>query len=128
MSRLIYNAIRTPDGTVLESRHKHDYQEYQDANGLEYMVDGGLDYARRILQDTHAYEELSVSLEDGHERVREFATWGSYGPDGDQPIHYIKLKDMSTDHIEACLENVPRMHPNFKEVFNNELNYRKESM
>ena len=49
MSRLIYNAIRTPDGTVLESRHKHDYQEYQDANGLEYMVDGA-EWALAVFQ------------------------------------------------------------------------------
>jgi len=38
---LIANALRTPDGTVLESKSRHDYKEYIDANGKTYMIDGG---------------------------------------------------------------------------------------
>ena len=33
---LIANALRTPDGTVLESKSRHDYREYVDANGKTY--------------------------------------------------------------------------------------------
>ena len=40
MSTLVYNAIRTPDGTVIESMHRHDYKAYLDKNGKEYMVMG----------------------------------------------------------------------------------------
>ena len=60
MSTLVYNAIRTPDGTVLESRHRHDHVEYIDKNGKEYMVDGGLEYIRRNVHEDAPYEELSV--------------------------------------------------------------------
>ena len=42
---LIRNAIQTPDGTILESTHRHDYKEYKDANGLTYMVDGVCEHA-----------------------------------------------------------------------------------
>jgi hypothetical protein len=41
-TRIVANRIRTPDGTILESKHRHDYVTYTDANGKQYMVDGGL--------------------------------------------------------------------------------------
>ena len=124
MNTLVYNAIRTPDGTVLESTHRHDYIVYQDKNGKEYMVDGGLEYIRRNVYDDAPFEELSIFLEDGQDKVREVVKWGTYGIDGNQPLTYILLKDMSIEHIRACLENVPRMHPAYKKAFQEELKLR----
>jgi hypothetical protein len=124
MSTLVYNAIRTPDGTVLESMHRHDYNVYVDKNGKEYMVDGGLEYTRRNVHADAPYEELSVYLTDGHDKVREAIKWGTYGKDGNQPLTYILLKDMNTEHIRACLEYVPKMHPAYKESFKEELKLR----
>ncbi len=124
MSTLVYNAIRTPDGTILESFHTHDFKTYVDKNGKEYMVDGGRDYVRRNVHDEAPYEELSVYTTDGHDKVREVLKWGTYGINGDQPLTYIALKDMNTEHIEACLENVPSMHPAYKESFKEELKLR----
>lgn len=124
MEHLIYNAIRTPDGTILESRHRHDYKTYLDKNGLEYMVDGGLEYTRRIIQDAEPYTELSVSLEDGHDKVREFCKWGTYGKDGKQPYREVKLAEMTIDHITACLLTQTKMHPNYRQAFMDELQYR----
>lgn len=44
--RILSNRMRTPDGTILESKHRHDYVTHLDANGNEYMLDGGLSYVR----------------------------------------------------------------------------------
>jgi hypothetical protein len=124
MSTLVYNAIRTPDGTIIESKNRHDYVVHKDKNGKEYMVDGGLEYVRRNVHADAPYEELSVYITDGHDKVREVVKWGTYGRDGNQPLTYILLKDMSTEHIRACLENVPSMHPVYKESFKEELKLR----
>ena len=123
-NRIIYNAIRTPDGTVLESRHVYDYKTHTDKNGEVYMVEGGLEYLLPSC-NTHTAEELAVYLEDGHEAVREVATWGSYGKNGDEPLKYILIKDMTEEHIQNCLNNCYRMHPHYREAFENELQWRK---
>ena len=123
MSNIIRNALQTPDGTILESKSRHDYKEYEDTtNGKTYIVDGGLDYIRRSVHSDQV--DLSVTLDDDHEAVREAMTWGTYGINGDQPLTYIKLKDMSLEHIHACLENVLGMYPQYQTAMKNELEYR----
>lgn len=125
-ARIIYNAIRTPDGTTLESRHVYDYKTHTDKNGEVYMVDGGQEYLRRSC-NTHPAEELSVCLEDGHDVVREALSWGTYGIDGNEALKYVKLKDMSVDHIMNCLKNVPRIHPNIRIAFEDEIAFREKN-
>lgn len=123
MSNIIRNAIQTPDGTILESHSRHDYKEYVDTvNGETYMVDGGLEYVRRNAVGEAV--ELTVTLDDPHEVVREAMTWGTYGKNGDEPFRYIKLKDMTLGHICACLEEVTNMYPQYRIAMKNELEYR----
>ena len=42
-AKLIRSCLETPDGTILQSRSRHDYRQHLDANGKTYMLDGGLD-------------------------------------------------------------------------------------
>ena len=122
--KLVYNAIQTPDGTLLESKHRHDFKEHTDTiTGNTYMIDGGLDYIRTSMYPDQV--SLAVYLEDGHDKVREAITWGTYGKNGDQPMSFVKLCDMDTDHIKACIKGQP-LHPQIKTAFKNELIYREE--
>ena len=125
MNDLISNALRTPDGTIIRSRHRHDYVTHTDANGNEYMIDGGLAYVR--CSDWGDEEHLTVTLKDPHELVREECVWGTYGPNGDQPLTYKKLCDMSDAHINAVLENVPTINTAIKTAMLNELEYRNDN-
>ena len=109
MSRLVYNAIRTPDGTVLESYHRHDFQSHKDANGHTYIVDGGLDYIRRNINIEHPSEDLSLLEDDPQEQVGKVVKWGTYGINGDQPLKWVSLRDMSVEHLKACTTNLPSM-------------------
>jgi predicted phosphohydrolase len=126
MSEILVNMIRTPDGTLLQSKHRHDYVTYFDKNGQEYMVDGGHDYLRRIVHDDYPYEEMSLYEEDTIESLREYFVWGTRGKDGKQPLSWIKLKEMMSDHIEAILDTQTHISDAVRELFQRELNYRLE--
>lgn len=122
---IMANRIRTPDGTILQSFNRHDYKVYRDTvSGEEYMVDGGCDYLRRSVNEVRA-EDMTVMSTDPHEVIREAMHWGTRGVDGKQPLRYIPLKEMTTDHIEACLETQLRMHPHFRKAMEDELEFRK---
>ena len=100
----VYNAIRTPDGTVLESTHTHDYRSHVDEITKErYIIDGGLDYRRYSLNHIPA-DDLSVHITEPHTTLREYLTWGTYGNDGNEPLTHLKLSEMDTGHIKAVLE------------------------
>ncbi len=116
---IVANMIRTPDGTILQSMHVHDFVQYVDKNGKEYMVDGGLIYLRRNVHEDAPYEELSVYAHDDHDLIREHMHWGTYGPKGDQPRKWVRVKDLETDHIEAILENC-HLRPEFELIFKRE--------
>ena len=127
MQRLVYNAIQTPDGTILVSRTRHDYVSHTDANGNTYAIDGGLDYQRTSLSgDISLIKDLSVYLEDGIEKCREVLQWGTRGKGGGEKFRWVILKDMTTEHIQACLDTQP-MHPHYIEAFKMELEYRKNA-
>ena len=115
--------IDRPDGTRLESRHRHDYQTHIDANGDEYMLDGGLDYVRRSVNKERAIDAF-IHDDDTHEVIRESFKWGTYGKKGDQPLVLIPLKSMDTEHIEAILETQTHLKAHIVKVFENELEYR----
>ena len=123
--RLIRNAIQTPDGTILESEYRHDYKEYTDANGKTYMVDGGLDYVRRSANG----DEISRCLYDdeSHEVQRNTLKWGSYGINGDQPLKFNTIAEMSSDHIRNVLDYCKSVDPIIKNCMQEELESRYES-
>lgn len=112
MSKILYNAIRTPDGTLLESKFRHDYVTHTDLNGLRYMVDGGHAYLRRALMPAAPYEELSLTEDSYIGDIRKVWTWGTYGKNGDEKYSRVKLKDMTEDHIKAICsqEQYSRWH------------------
>ena len=127
---IIRNAIKTPDGTIIESKHRHDYVSHLDANGETYMVDGGKDYFRGSVNEVPA-TNLRLSTEDNSiEEIREVFTWGSNGVNGDQPTTYTLLKDISDNHLESIIDFLtPRVEGFYREEYRGlmeaELGYRE---
>lgn len=124
MPDIIYNAIKTPDGTLLESFTQHDFRSHTDkVTGSEYSVDGGLSYARRVGPDD--YIEMTVWSDEPHEKKRLFTHWGTYGKNGDEPFRRIPVVSMTVEHIEAVLENC-NVRPSIREVMEDELKFRSK--
>ncbi len=123
MGKLVANKVQTPDGTILESFHRHDYKEYTDTlTGELCIVDGGLDYQRRSLN----VKDISVTTDDPYELQREAFTWGTYGKCGTLPLQRIPLKDLTFEHIYAILETQKQIEGTYvEELFRKELQYRE---
>lgn len=119
---LARNAIKTPDGTIIESHHRHDFVSHTDKNGHGYFVDGGLDYARR--GGPRDYEDLTVFEDADFLIIRNAFSWGSYGKNGDQELKWILLKDLETDHINKILE-LDYINGKVREWMEQELIFRK---
>lgn len=125
---IVFNAIETPDGTILVSSHRHDCQSYKDENGFYYSVDGGLDYLRRSFNsDAPPAKEISLTLSAGIDKIRHVISWGTYGKFGDEPYRRVLLKDMEEDHIQACLDTQKYMYPQLRKAFEMELAYRRRT-
>ncbi len=121
--KLLYNALQTPDGTVITSRSVHDYNSYIDENGKNYFTDGGLNYVRCSAHGDEVH--LSVWSDDDHEIIRERVEWGTYGKDGDRALSWVKIKDMSIDHLKACART-NQSPTKMLGVFINEISYRND--
>ena len=124
MRKLILNRIRTPNGVILTSRHRHDFKSHKDKNGDTYINDGGIDYIKRSV-NIEPYEDLSLYSDDPFEKLREGLEWGTYGKNGNEPLHYKSISNMSTNHIKAVLSQY-RLADYLKEVFEKEISYRNE--
>lgn len=108
---------------VIESMHRHDYVV---CSCKSVAVDGGVAHARRVVMGDFGYDDKSVFVEDGHEAVRKVFKRGSYGKNGDEPLHYIALKDMTDDHLQATIQyNENYKATSFQQIYLDEVEYRK---
>ena len=128
MKRLVANKIRTPDGTILQSFYTHDYKVHKDKNGLEYMVDGGLEYLRRTVHPDSPYVELSVYNTDPFDLIRLSFCWGTRGKDGKQPMTWVALCNLETSHIKLIIETQRQVPDYLLNIFKQELEWRKNEI
>jgi hypothetical protein len=121
-SHLVCNKWKCKDGTILNSRSRHDYVDHYDVNGEYYMLDGGLSYIRH----SGNMECMCVYSTDSHEKIRDNFEWTSYGKTGRDLAKTNLLKNLDTDHIEAIIETQVHLSDHILDVFKNELIYRSK--
>jgi hypothetical protein len=92
-------------GEVLISRHRHDYVMCGCDN--KTMLDGGTEYQRyggKVLK--HVDLSGTIYLTDGFEKCRIAPIWGSYGKDGTDPIKYMSVSEMDTEHLGTVIKEM----------------------
>jgi hypothetical protein len=123
--QIIASMLKTPDGTILRSYHRHDYKTYTDKiTGKEYMIDGGNDYIRSSANGDEIY--ITIMDDEPFTVIRQFFSWGTRGKDGRQPVQYKPLMSLDTDHIQAILETQTHISENTRNMFLQELDLRGE--
>ena len=124
---LLHNSIQCPDGTILVSRHQHDFVEHKQDDGREYFLDGGLAYSRIGYSDND-YIDLCIYTDQPHEEIREGFEWGSsFDKDMNRlpATEYIKLKDITNDHLESIFKLLSNSDGGkIMDVILNEMQYR----
>jgi len=108
---------------TLVSRHVHDFNKCGCPN--EAFVDGGSYYQRYGAKDMKKIHAYAINDDDDFELVRQFATRGSRGIDGKQPLIWIPISHLTDDHIQAILEyGGAEWH---LELLKKEIKYRHEN-
>lgn len=123
-NKLLLNRWMTKDGTVLFSRHRHDFVQHFDiVDQAIVYVDGGLDYARTggDLLNMCCYDN-----EQDHEEVRNNYMWTSFGANGDEPAKRQAIMHLTSQHIEAILATQVHLPEQVKNMFKRELNFRSK--
>lgn len=121
---LLYRAIQTPDGTVLATRHRHDYKTYTDTITNEmYMIDGGLEPYYRVSVNNVKPKMIEYYHDDNIEILRNVIKRGEK-----------LIKNCSNKHLENIIEYVLGLNDNITEEQTNycyfitaELLYRKKN-
>jgi len=122
---LIYSALITPDGTKLCSRHRHNFVSHVDTvTGSYYFVDGGNPFNRCSINDDAT--EVLVNDDSPIDHARNILDWGTRGPNGDQPLEYVLLKDLSTNHLKELITNYLPPDSKYMNHFKLELSSRQK--
>lgn len=101
--QIVYNSVTCLECLkTLVSYHRHDYQTCGCKN--ETMVDGGTAYLRYGGKDMRKLSLYTIYADDDFQLVRQYATRGSRGVNGDEPLTWIPLCKMTDDHLEAVLD------------------------
>lgn len=121
--KLIANRWVSPAGEILQSKHRYDFVTDSAGN----FIDGGLSYIR-IGGSQEGWTDCCVYSDDTHELKRKYFMWGNRGRNGNEPLTWLALKDMETEHIWNIIRDMGHaMQEHILKMFRDEIRLRKDS-
>ena len=101
MNEIILNRAKCNKyGDIITSYHGHDYVSCK--CGL-ITVDGGTNYLKRTGELSDAIE-MSIDSSSPFEVIRENYHRGGRGKNGDEPLKWVPMSEMSDEWLLACIE------------------------
>lgn len=101
LKHLICSRIKTPDGTILTSRHRHDFVQHYDVLADDtYFIDGGGDYFRTTVNKIPS-SNVSIYSTSPFELIRENMYRGTFDKDGDRI--WKPISKCSNEHLKNIL-------------------------
>lgn len=94
-------------GDVLISKHRHDFVSCKCGN---VSIDGSTSCPRSIVSDREHYLNCSLYTDSDFKEIRQHVYRGSYGADGKQPFEWIRLCDMSDEHLKNVIKYKIEQH------------------
>lgn len=101
---------------------KHWLKQGQDLRFFQFLYNNGVDGVNPLY---HLEENEIIHKMFPEEPKRNYVLWGTRGKNGDQPLKYKLLKDLTNSHIKAILRTQPQLSSKDRTIFKDELDYRK---
>ena len=109
-NKLIYNSVICLFcGETLVSRYRHDFKTCSCEN--KTFVDGGNEYQRSGGKDLNLIQSYCIDDSENFETLRFYIERGTRGIVGDEPLHYVKLKDIDDDWLQNIIKYEEELRP-----------------
>jgi len=96
-----------------------------DLRFTQFMFNSGFDINNDLNGSLYYWEEDEILQFFPDINPIEYLYWGTQGKDGKQPLTFVLIKDLATDHLRAILANVSQIGDLHKETIINELKQRE---
>lgn len=123
----IYETNQEIDDVVMEIIEHEDelrqtWKENPDWRLTQLLVNTGV--MPNTPGEWYYIEEVDYMIDNGVCLPQELLFWGTFGKDGKQPLKFIAIKDMETEHLKACIDAQKHMSQMYRDAMTLELECR----
>jgi len=85
-------------------------------SGNYFFIEGGHDYRRCNFKFHPEIMDFSLYEDSSDDEIYDKLLWGSRGTTGKEPLQYVLLKNLNTEHMNAILSTQPHIDQHVRNV------------